>query len=226
MHKNLVGESLWNVDAEESCWRQFVECECTRILLERACEMWMHKNLLGVNVVRWECTRFLFERACEMNAQESCWREFVKWECTRTLMERVCEVRMHKNLFGESLWDSETTFQLPVVFRMWLKLQTYSICKLWKCVLHFGTQQLAYVLMDAKACLCFDGNNTLLMFQCSWKLWLMFFWILKVFLCCWRFGDCIFQGDVFQWNNGGSNILNNVPSFPLDLQSPRSFRKG
>ncbi|CAK9879081.1 unnamed protein product [Sphagnum jensenii] len=35
-----------------------------------------------------------------------------------------------------------------------------------------------------------------------------------------------FEGDVFQWNNGGSNILNNIPSFPLDLQSPRSFRKG
>jgi len=147
MHKNLVGESLWNLDAQESCWRQFVKCECTRIFLGM---LW------------------------DENAQDSCLRELVKWECTRTLMERVCEVRMHKNLVGESLWVSETTFRLPVVFRMWLKLYTYCICKLWKRVLCFGTQQLDYVLMDAKACLCFNGNKTLLMFQCSCKLWFMF----------------------------------------------------
>lgn len=197
MHKNLVGESLWNVDAQESCWRQFVKCECTRIFLGM---LW------------------------DENAKDSCLRELVKWECSSTLMERVCEVRMHKNLVGESLWVSETTFQLPVVFRMWLKLYTYCICKLWKRVLCFGTQQLDYVLMDAKAYVSmFMQAVVYVLIDTNF---LMFFWILKVCLCCWCFGDCIFQGDVYQWNNGGSNILNNVPSFPLDLQSPRSFRKG
>lgn len=144
-------------------WIELVRGECTRILLEKACEMWMHKNLVGdslwnVNAQEssWECCEMrmqkilVWESLWNENAQAPWWREFVKWECTRTLLERAYEFQ-----------------RLPFNF------QLCSECD-WNYILtayaSFGN--VSYVL----------GHNSLimfwwtqkLMFQCSCKLWFMF----------------------------------------------------